>query len=65
MNSNTENRIEEVVAICNERIGEVWGEMFPEATTGDFPPDAAFNLDSALDSAVRAWLQGNTDLLDN
>lgn len=65
MNVITENRIEEAVAACEECIGGVWGEMFPEAKTGDFPPDAAFDLDRALDSAVRTWLAYNTDLLDD
>lgn len=65
MTTTTENRIEQAVGACELKIGEVWGDIFPEATTGDFPPDAAFALDRALDSAVRTWLAYNTDLLDD
>lgn len=53
------NRIDETVAICNERIGEVWSQMFPEVRTGDFPPDAAFNLDQAIQEALEVWLDAN------
>lgn len=65
MNAITEDRIDEATAACEERIGEVWAEMFPEATTGDFPPEASHALNETVQSALRLWLELNTDLLDN
>lgn len=59
----TAERIDEAVEMCDLRVGEVWGEMFPEATTGDFPPDAAHALKRAIEDALRTWLVYNTDLL--
>lgn len=61
----TDSRIEKVIGQCELAIGEVWGDEFPEATTGDFPPEAAFALSKALESAVRTWLIYNTELLDD
>lgn len=58
------NRVSEAVEVCEERIGQVWAEMFPEATTGDFPPDAAEALNRAVGDALVVWLQANTELVD-
>ena len=31
-------------------------EIFPEATTGDFPPDAHLMWVSAVESSIRTWV---------
>lgn len=64
MNPQTEHRIKEATATCEERIGEVWAAMFPEATSGDFPPEAADHLNQTVQSALKLWLELNSDLLD-
>lgn len=44
---------------ANEAFWEVIAKEFPEATTGDFPPDATFDWDLATEKAVRLWIWGN------
>lgn len=41
-----------------------WAQIalyFPEATTGDFPPDAHMSWQSAMESALNAWLASNLE----
>ena len=64
METELDYRIDEAVQMSEDAIGEVWGKVFPEVTTGDFPPDAHMSLNQALEQAVRVWLEGNSDLLD-
>lgn len=60
----TAYRVIETVEVCEERIGQVWAEMFPEATAGDFPPDAADALRRAVGDALVVWLEANTELVN-
>ena len=32
---------------------------YPEARTGDFPPDAHFKIEAAMEGAVDTWLEFN------
>jgi hypothetical protein len=39
-----------------------WTEFashFPEATSGDFPPDASVAFDTAIEQATQTWLDNN------
>lgn len=37
----------------------VFASHFPEAATGDFPPDATFAFDIAIEQATQSWLDYN------
>ncbi len=37
----------------------VFTSHFPEATSGDFPPDATFAFDMAIEEATQTWLDYN------
>lgn len=34
-------------------------EQYPECKTGDFPPDAHFKIEAAMEEAVNTWLDYN------
>ena len=63
MNERISNAIEAAKASFWRQIGE----HFPEASTGDLPPDEAFALQQAMSAAVEVWVDGNlvkTDLVE-
>jgi len=51
------------IADAAERAGfAFWEEVarcFPEADAGDFPPDATFEIDEAMKTAVQRWTDYN------
>ncbi len=52
-------RIEEAVEDGAKAFWAIIAKRFPEATSGDFPPDAELALTTALEKAVRVWLDFN------
>lgn len=38
---------------------EALADMFPEVTSGDFPPDADWEVKSALADGAKIWVEGN------
>ena len=52
-------RILDAKRLAQDAFWSALAKQFPEATSGDFPPDAAFLFDSACSSAVSVWLKGN------
>lgn len=54
-------RIKDAAAAAQESFWAKIVEHFPEIKTGDFPPDAMFDFDTAIDNAVRTWVLGNAD----
>lgn len=53
-----------ITAVAERAQRTFWASValaFPEITTGDFPPDAAFSFDAACEKAVRIWLSGNVE----
>lgn len=58
-----ESRRRHISRLVEEHAGPAfWQQValaFPHVKTGDFPPDATFALDNAMERAVRAWLAWN------
>ncbi len=55
--------IEERILTAKEAADQAFwakvAELFPEATTGDFPPDAHLMWVSAVESSIRTWVHLN------
>jgi hypothetical protein len=55
--------IEERVLTAKQAADQVFwakvAELFPEATTGDFPPDAHLMWVTAVESSIRTWVRIN------
>ena len=64
MSEISDERITEAVEDGANSFWAVIAERFPEAKSGDFPPDAEFALTKALENAVRVWLDANVELDD-
>ena len=47
---------EKLLYKADDAFWAVIAEAFPEATTGDFPPDATLNWHEAIEKAIRIWL---------
>lgn len=57
--SDLPNRIHQAVAAAQDAFWEELAEHFPEATHGDFPPDAQLAFDEACMTAATIWVEGN------
>jgi hypothetical protein len=57
----SDERITAAVEDGAEAFWAVIAKQFPEATSGDFPPDAEYALTKALEEAVRVWLDANVE----
>lgn len=59
MNAHTRLELAQRIAhASSEAEAAMWGrikELFPEATTGDLPPEVVTAMWGALDLTVRAW----------
>lgn len=53
------DRIEQTVMAASLAFWSVVGARWPEATTGDFPPDATIAWESAAKQAVSTWVGWN------
>lgn len=59
MNENFETRVKEARKKANQAFWAVLPEAFPEAKTGDFPPDAHFEWEEAVRAAIDVWVDIN------
>ena len=53
------DKFQEMVEECSQRLFDPVLKEFPMVKTGDFPPDATFTLDFAIQEAVSWWLHWN------
>lgn len=58
MNIET-TRVERAVQAAKDAFWSTIAEQFPEVRSGDFPPDATFEFDTACSRAAQVWLEGN------
>ena len=69
MNKETAEKIEDATEAA---LFEFWGkivEIFPDAVSGDFPPDLSIEMDLTMEKMVKYWLiynlpEGNQLLKD-
>ncbi len=54
-----EARIEAAVELAQSAFWAKLAEQFPEITSGDFPPGAQIDFDTACLSAAKTWVGGN------
>ncbi len=54
-----EQRMEDAKVAANDAFWAKVAEAFPETTTGDFPPDAAFVWNSTMEYAIKIWVELN------
>jgi hypothetical protein len=54
-----EKRIEQIVEKAQLAFWDEVVRYFPADSSGDFPPDATFELDAALEKAVALWIDLN------
>jgi len=59
--SKNEARMAEAIEDAEIAFWSVIVDAYPEATHGDFSPEATFALDAALKVAVTLWLEWNAD----
>jgi len=59
--SKNEARMAEAIEDAEIAFWSVIVDAYPEATHGDFSPEATFALDAALKEAVTLWLEWNAD----
>jgi len=50
---------EEVLRKAQDAFWQVVAQSYPEARSGDFPPDAEMAFDNACEQAVKVWLHYN------
>ena len=55
-----EDRIRNARNNAQQAFWTVFASHFPEATSGDFPPDATIAFDNAIEQATQTWLANNT-----
>jgi hypothetical protein len=53
-------RIETALNKGEDAFWAAVADQFPEITTGDLSPDAAFALTRAMESAILAWVEANS-----
>lgn len=56
---DSKKRIEQVVEKAQLAFWDEVARYFPDDSSGDFPPDATFELDAALEKAVALWIDLN------
>ncbi len=54
-----EERVKTAMDFADQAFWAKVAEIFPEATTGDFPPDAHLMWNSVVESSIRTWAQIN------
>ena len=54
-----QQRIQEATALAQEAFWTAIAKAFPEAKSGDFPPDATAAFAAACDEAATTWVRGN------
>ncbi len=57
---NKEQRISETLREASERFWAVVAKNFPEAKSGDFPPEMDLQLEMLMEKSIRAWLDFNS-----
>ncbi len=57
---NKEQRISETLREASERFWGVVAKNFPEAKSGDFPPEMDLQLEMLMEKSIRAWLDFNS-----
>ena len=56
------NEKEKLKQVLDDAEQAFWSEVakgYPEITTGDFPPIALFEIQNAMEKAIRRWLMFN------
>lgn len=56
---DAQKRIEQVVEKAQLAFWDEVTRYFPDDSSGDFPPDATFELDAALEKALALWIDLN------
>lgn len=56
---DAQKRIEQVVEKAQLAFWDEVTRFFPDDSSGDFPPDATFELDAALEKALALWIDLN------
>lgn len=51
---------EAIIDAAQDAFWDVVAKAHPEITTGDFPPDAHVKFSTACRSAVRTWVESNS-----
>ena len=59
MSIDLQHRIDEAVKKAEDSFWDTVASEFPEATSGDFPPDFSFKLTQQMSEAVVFWAQAN------
>lgn len=59
MSDELKGRKEAAIIAADEAFWAKIVEAFPEATSGDFPPDAHIAWQTAMENAVEVWVNGN------
>lgn len=54
-----EERLKQARQEAQEAFWLAFSNKYPEASTGDFPPDAAREFNEAIERATQTWLDSN------
>jgi hypothetical protein len=63
--SEDTKRLEAAVEDASIAFWCAFADLYPEATHGDFPPDATIEIDTAMHKAAKLWLEFNADPVED
>jgi hypothetical protein len=55
----SDKKLDDVVMNADLAFWDVVAESYPEVQSGDFPPDATFEIHDAMKTAINRWLDWN------
>jgi hypothetical protein len=58
---NKEERIKETLESASDAFWAEVAKRFPEAKSGDFPPEMLVQLDEIMEKSIRVWLDFNVE----